>query len=31
VAGVFAHYELLEWLIEGVHRDLLVGDFSSEE
>jgi len=27
--GVFADYELLEWLIEGVNPDLLVGDFRS--
>ena len=27
--GVFADYELLEWLIEGVNPDLLVGDFPS--
>jgi uncharacterized protein YciI len=31
VQSVFAHYQLLEWLIEGVHPDLLVGDFSAEE
>jgi uncharacterized protein YciI len=30
VEGVFAHYELLEWLIEGVNPDLLASDFSSE-
>ncbi len=30
VEGVFAHYELLEWLIEGVNPDLLVSDFSAE-
>src|SRR5215471_12745143 len=30
VEGVFAHYELLEWLIEGVKPDLLASDFSSE-
>jgi uncharacterized protein YciI len=30
VKGVFADYELLEWLIEGVNPDLLVIDFSSE-
>ena len=30
VEGVFADYELLEWLIEGVNPDLLVSDFSSE-
>lgn len=28
--GVFADYELLEWLIEGVNPDLLTSDFSSE-
>jgi uncharacterized protein len=28
--GVFADYELLEWLIEGVSPDLLASDFSSE-
>jgi uncharacterized protein len=28
--GVFADYELLEWLIEGVNPDLLASDFSSE-
>jgi uncharacterized protein YciI len=27
--GVFAHCELLEWLIEGVNPDLLTVDFSS--
>jgi hypothetical protein len=27
--GVFADYELLEWLIEGVNPDLLTVDFSS--
>jgi uncharacterized protein YciI len=27
VEGVFADYELLEWLIEGVNPDLLVSDF----
>ncbi len=26
--GVFAHYELLEWLVEGVNPDLLTSDFS---
>jgi len=30
VEGVFAEYELLEWLIEGVNADLLASDFSSE-
>jgi len=30
VEGVFADYELLEWLIEGVNPDLLTSDFSSE-
>jgi uncharacterized protein YciI len=30
VEGVFAKYELLEWLIEGVNPDLLASDFSSE-
>jgi len=30
VEGVFADYELLEWLIEGVNPDLLASDFSSE-
>jgi uncharacterized protein YciI len=30
VEGVFADYELFEWLIEGVNPDLLAGDFSSE-
>src|SRR5262244_375447 len=30
VEGVFADYELLEWLIEGVNADLLASDFSSE-
>ena len=29
--GVFADYELLEWLIEGVNPDLLASDFSSEQ
>jgi len=29
VEGVFADYELLEWLIEGVNPDLLASDFSS--
>ena len=29
--GVFADYELLEWLIEGVNPDLLASDFSSEK
>jgi uncharacterized protein YciI len=29
VEGVFAGYELLEWLIEGVNPDLLTSDFSS--
>jgi hypothetical protein len=28
--GVFAEYELLEWLIEGVNPDLLATDFSGE-
>ena len=28
--GVFADYELLEWLIEGVNPDLLASDFSTE-
>jgi len=28
--GVFADYELLEWLIEGVNPDLLASDFPSE-
>ena len=28
--GVFADYELLEWLIEGVNPDLLASDFSSQ-
>jgi len=28
--GVFADYELLEWLIEGVNPGLLASDFSSE-
>jgi uncharacterized protein YciI len=28
--GVFAEYELLEWIIEGVNPDLLASDFSSE-
>lgn len=28
--GVFADYELLEWIIEGVNPDLLASDFSSE-
>jgi uncharacterized protein len=28
--GVFADYELLEWLIEGVNPDLLASDVSSE-
>ena len=27
VEGVFAHYELLEWIIEGVNPDLLTSDF----
>ena len=27
VEGVFARYELLEWIIEGVNPDLLVSDF----
>jgi uncharacterized protein len=27
VEGVFAHYELLEWIIEGVSPDLLTSDF----
>ena len=31
VEGVFADYELLEWLIEGVNADLLASDFSSEK
>jgi len=30
VEGVFADYELLEWLIEGVNPDLLASDFSPE-
>jgi hypothetical protein len=30
VEGVFADYELFEWLIEGVNPDLLATDFSSE-
>jgi uncharacterized protein YciI len=30
VEGVFADYELLEWLIEGVNPDLLASDFSYE-
>ena len=30
VEGVFKDYQLLEWLIEGVRPDLLVGDFGSE-
>jgi uncharacterized protein YciI len=30
VNGVFAHYELREWLIEGVNPDLLASDLSSE-
>ena len=30
VEGVFADYELLEWLIEGVNPGLLASDFSSE-
>jgi len=30
VEGVFADYELLEWLIEGVNPDLLASDFPSE-
>jgi uncharacterized protein len=30
VEGVFADYELLEWLIEVVNPDLLASDFSSE-
>src|SRR5262245_40579266 len=30
VEGVFADYELLEWLVEGVNPDLLASDFSSE-
>ena len=29
--GVFADYELLEWLIEGANPDLLASDFSSKE
>src|SRR5262249_40656204 len=29
--GVFADYELLEWLIEGVNPDLLASDFSSQQ
>jgi len=29
VQGVFADYELVEWLIEGVNPDLLTSDFSS--
>lgn len=28
--GVFAEYELLEWIIEGVNPDLLASDFSSQ-
>jgi uncharacterized protein YciI len=28
--GVFASYELFEWLIEGVNPDLLASDFASE-
>ena len=28
VEGVFARYELLEWLVEGVRPDLLVSDFA---
>lgn len=28
--GIFAHFELLEWLIEGVNPDLLASDFSSK-
>jgi uncharacterized protein YciI len=30
VEGVFADYELLEWIIEGVNPDLLASDFSNE-
>jgi uncharacterized protein YciI len=30
VEGVFANYQLLEWVIEGVNPDLLASDFSSE-
>ena len=30
VEGVFAGYELLEWLIEGVNPDLLASDFPSK-
>ena len=30
VEGVFADYELLEWLIEGVNPELLASDFSFE-
>jgi uncharacterized protein YciI len=30
VDGVFAHYELLEWLVEGINPDLLASDFSSQ-
>ena len=30
VEGVFADYELLEWLIEGVNPDLLTSDLPSE-
>jgi len=29
VEGVFADYELVEWLIEGVNPDLLASDLSS--
>src|SRR5215471_15901478 len=28
IEGVFAEYELLEWVIEGVNPDLLISDFS---
>ena len=30
VKGVFAKFELLEWLVEGVNPDLLASDFSSQ-
>ena len=29
VEGVFADFELLEWVIEGVNPDLLASDFAS--
>jgi len=29
IEGVFADYELLEWVIEGINPDLLASDFSS--